>query len=893
MNLSRFLARHTILFGILTLPLGASLAQQEYLYDLRCEYLANPIGVDAAAPRFTWKIADRDSGANQTAYRILVGADSAAVAQGIGESWNSGEVLSGDNLVVYGGTQLKPFTRYYWKVESVGGNGKTYRSKTMPFFETGVMETGNWQGAWISDGRAIDFKPAPYFRKTFNAEKKVKTARAYIAVGGLYELYINGEKIGNHRLDPVYTRFDRRTVYVAHDVTAQLVEGKNAIGVILGNGWYNHQSIAVWNFDRAPWRNRPAFCLDLHITYTDGTVDVVSSERDWKASTGAVVFNSIYTAEHYDARLEQPGWSTVDFDDSKWRGVSYRAAPSQHVVSQAIHPIRDVEEIAAESLTRIDDTTYVFDLGRNIAGVSRIKAQGEAGTVIRLKHGERLYANGHVDLSNIDVYHRPVDDTDPFQTDIFILGGNGEETFQARFNYKGFRYVEVISSRPLQLDETSLVGYFMHSDVPAIGSLQSSNPLIDRIWWATNNSYLSNLFGYPTDCPQREKNGWTGDGHFAIETALYNFDGITIYEKWMADHRDEQQPNGVLPDIIPTSGWGYGTANGTDWTSTIAIIPWNLYLFYGDTRPLADNYEAIKRYVDYVTRISPDGLTTWGRGDWVPVKSKSSLELTSSVYYYVDALILSKAAELFGKTEDRVYYSALADKIKAAINGKYLDEQTGVYASGTQTELSVPLHWGVVPAAMVPRVAANLAKRVEADGLHIDVGVLGAKAVLNALSENGYAEVAYKLASRDTYPSWGWWIVNGATTLLENWDLDAERDISDNHMMFGEIGAWFFKALGGIKPDESQPGFKNVLIEPHFVAGLDSFEAIHDGPYGKIHVSWKRAGKQVKLSITIPANSEATFKWDKKMWKQVMLNGEPHVAEPFSLSAGKHEMVLQ
>ncbi len=892
-NRPRFFAKYASLFSALMLSLTVSQAQQGYLYDLRCEYLTNPIGIDAPAPRLTWKIADDAAGAEQIAYRIVVGTDSAAVAQGVGDHWDTGEVLSAAHLVVYAGTPLKPFTRYFWQVESKGVGVNVYRPEAVSSFETGKMGMENWRGAWISDGNGIDFKPAPYFRKTFDTSKEIATARAYIAVGGLYELYINGTKVGNHRLDPVYTRFDRRTVYVAHDVTHHLTDGKNAIGVMLGNGWYNHQSMAVWNFDRAPWRNRPAFCLDLHITYTDGTVDVVSSERDWKTSTGPIVFNSIYTAEHYDARLEQPGWNTADFDDSEWRGVSYRAAPSQHVVSQVMHPIRDVEELFPKSAARINDSTYVFDLGRNIAGVSRIKVQGEAGTVIRLKHGERLYADGRVDLSNIDVYHRPVDDADPFQTDIFILSGKGEEAFQARFNYKGFRYVEVTSSSPLQLDETSLVGYFMHSDVPAVGSLRSSNPLIDRIWWATNNSYLSNLFGYPTDCPQREKNGWTGDGHFAIETALYNFDGITIYEKWLADHRDEQQPNGVLPDIIPTSGWGYGTANGTDWTSTIAIIPWNLYLFYGDSKPLADNYEAIRRYVDYVTSISLEGLTTWGRGDWVPVKSKSSLELTSSIYYYVDATILSKAAALLGNDEDHQHYHALAESIKQAINRKYLDETTGVYASGTQTELSVPLQWGVVPAAMIPKVAANLAKRVEADGMHIDVGVLGAKAVLNALSENGYAEIAYKLASRDTYPSWGWWIANGATTLLENWDLDAERDISDNHMMFGEIGAWFFKALGGIKPDERQPGFKHVLIEPHIVDGLDHFEATFNGPHGEIRSFWKREGNQVKVTITVPPNCAATFRWDREKWKQVMFSGEAHIGESLSLSAGTHELMLQ
>ena len=306
--------------------------------------------------------------------------------------------------------------------------------------------------------------------------------------------------------------------------------------------------------------------------------------------------------------------------------------------------------------------------------------------------------------------------------------------------------------------------------------------------------------------------GWTGDGHFAIETALYNYDGITVYEKWLADHRDEQQPNGVLPDIIPTGGWGYGTDNGLDWTSTIAIIPWNIYMFYGDHKLLADCYENIRRYVDYVDRTSPTGLTSWGRGDWVPVKSHSSKELTSSVYFYVDTKILANAAKMFNKTEDYKYYSALANKIKNVINDKFLNRETGIYGSGVQTEQSVPLQWGIVPEELKRKVARNLAKQVEAAGFHLDVGVLGAKAILNALSENGEAETAYKLAAQDTYPSWGCWIANGATTLLENWDLNATRDISDNHMMFGEIGGWFYKGLGGIFPDPENPGFKHILF---------------------------------------------------------------------------------
>lgn len=836
---------------------------------LRCEHLVNPLGIDAPAPRLTWRLTDTRQGAKQTAYALYVGTDSAAVARGEMAGWQTGQVSSNTQLATYAGQPLQPFTTYYWRVDVWDKDGKQSTSNVARF-ETGMMDRRNWQGAWISDGRSVDTKPAPYFRKTFGTSKPIKSARAYVAAGGLYELYLNGQKIGNHRLDPMYTRFDRRTLYVTYDVTAQLRAGNNAVGVLLGNGWYNHQSTAVWDFHHAPWRARPTFCLDLRITYADGSVETISSGKGWKTSLSPVVFNSIYTAEHYDARREQPGWNTTAFADTAWRDVSYRAAPSTNIVAQAMHPIRNVEAIPAQRVTKINDTVYVFDLGRNIAGVSEFRAKGPAGTTFRLKHAERLYPNGRVDQSNIDAHYRPVGTSDPFQTDIFTISGRDEETFMPRFNYKGFQYVEVTVSRPMTLTKEALTGYFMHSDVPAVGQVSSSNPTLNKIWWATNNSYLSNLFGYPTDCPQREKNGWTGDAHIAVETGLYNFDGITVYEKWLADHRDEQQPNGVLPSIIPTGGWGYEWGNGPDWTSTIALIPWNVYLFYGDPKILADNYEAMQRYVDHITAISPTGLTTWGLGDWVPVKSKAPVELTSSIYYFTDASILANAARVLGKQADAETYTALAGKVRDAINAKYLNAAAGTYNTGIQTELSAPLHWGVVPDEQRPRIATTLASRVRADSSHIDVGLLGTKAILNALSDNGQADLAYTLASRETFPAWGWWIKNGATTLYENWPIDAKSDISMNHIMFGEIGAWYYKALGGIKPDPAQPGFKNVRLEPHFVTGLDQFEASHDGPYGTIRSAWKRTKKGVTYTVSIPPNSTASLKLpNSTTWQQL------------------------
>ena len=834
-------------------------AQDASIVNLQCEYLANPLGLDNPHVRLSWVLNDTRNSAKQTAYQLIVGTNENQVNSGHGDMWRILKAKSDVSLVIYNGKPLQPFARYYWTVILKDQNGKPVKAPVATF-EMAMMNQSQWSGSWISDNRSIDEKAAPYMRKAFNVQKQITSARAYTAAAGLYELYINGKKIGDHRLDPMYTRFDRRNLYVTYDITHHLQGGKNAVGVLLGNGWYNFQSSAVWDFERAPWRNRPAVCLDIHITYSDGTTEIISTDKTWKTTLSPLTFNSIYTGEHYDAQKEIPDWNKPGFNDSKWNDVIIRQAPSANITAQAMAPVRNVEKVVPVSFKKLNDTAYLYNLGRNIAGVSQLTLTGDSGTRVKLVHAERLNAQGLPDQSNVDYFlSESTRSSDPFATDVYYLNGKGVETFMPRFNYKGFQYVEVISSKPIKLSQESLVGWFMHSDVVQVGHINTSNPLLNQIYNATNASYLSNLFGYPTDCPQREKNGWTGDAHIASEVGLYNYDVITIYEKWMADHRDEQQPNGVLPSIIPTDGWGYEWGNGPDWTSTVAIIPWNVYLFYGDQKILMDNYQAIKRYVDHINEKYPTGLTTWGLGDWAPVKSKTPVELTSSVYYYIDADILAKTARILGKQADYATYKALAEKIKQAINNKYLNSQTGQYADGYQTEQAVPLYWGLVPDQLKQKAAAVLARSVAANNYHLDVGILGAKAILGALSDNGQAETAYKLATQNTFPSWGWWMANGATTLYENWDLTLKRDLSLNHIMFGEIGAWMYKTLGGIKPDELTPGFKHFFLQPSFINGLDQFEAKHDGPFGNVVSSWKRSGQRIAYHVVVPANSTATI----------------------------------
>jgi alpha-L-rhamnosidase len=877
---------------------------------LRCEYLIQPLGIDTYSPRLSWQLDDNRHGALQTACRIIAGTDSAAVADGRGNVWDSRKTNSDRMLAVYAGERLNPFMRYFWRVTTWDKDGEESHS-SVASFETGMMDMSNWKGYWISDGEhlegnSIHVKPAPYFRKEFQTAKTVKSARAYIAAAGLYELYINGKQIGDHRLDPTFTHFDRRNLYVTYDVTQELQSGKNAIGVLLGNGWYNLQSTAVWYFHRAPWRDRPAFCMDLRITYDDGSVETIKSERDWKTNLSPIIFNSIYTGEHYDARLEQPGWNTAGFDDSKWKNALYRMAPSQNIVAQQLHPIRNVEKIPVRNFRKISDQRYIFDLGRNISGVSHLRVKGEAGTEIRLVHSEILRPDGNIDIRNIAEHYRPVDDSDPFSTDIYILKGGEEEEFMPRFNYKGFQYVEVTSDKPVELTAASLEGWFMHSDIPPVGQVETSNPTINKIWFAANNSYLANMFGYPTDCPHREKNGWTGDANYAVDLGLFNFDGITVYEKWLADHRDEQQPNGLIPNIIPTSGWGLDWATGPDWTGSVAIIPWAVYEFYGDSKLLADMYDNIKRYVDRLTEMSPNGLCDCGLGDWISFQAQTPQKYTSTVYYYRVVSILVRTAALFGKTDDHARYSALAEKIKSAFNREYLNRETAIYGHGYQTEMSTALLWGLVPDELREKVAANLAKRVvETDNSHLNVGLLGSKAIFYALSENGYADLAYTVAAQETYPSLGYWIVKDqATTLYEAWPAIGEsRESSLNHIMFGEVNAWFYKALGGILPDLAQPGFRHFFLRPHFVKGLNHANVSYDSPRGKIVSHWERKNKNtVRYHAIVPPNSTATLSLPKgyRLKKAQLDSGEKLTGlqplegevETYRLPAGNYRLEL-
>ena len=827
--------------------------------NLRCEYRVNPLGIDVEHPRLSWILRSNQRCQKQTAYQVLVASSRDKLDVGRADLWDSGRVSSDQSVhIVYAGRPLLSYMRCFWKVRVWDKNQKESGWSTPAMWTMGILEEKQWQGQWIgytklpgSKSQVDDLKvrvPAPIFRKTFILKKNVRSASVYICGLGYYELRLNGSKVGDHVLDPAFTRYDRRVLYVSYDVGRELIKGKNSLAVMLGNGWQNVHTRAAWDFDKAPWRARPKMLLQLRIEYTDGSTQLIVSNESWRASEGPVVRDAIREGEHYDARLEQTGWDMPDFDDSGWDIPQIVDAPKGKLAAQIIQPIKVMETIKPQKLTEPAPGVFVFDLGQNIAGWAQIRLSGPAGTTVKLRYGERLKSDGTLEQSQIKVHVKEKE----FQTDIYILNGRGEEIWEPRFVYHGFQYVEVTGfpGRP-SLD--NLCGRVVHTSFESAGTFECSNNLLNAIQRNALWSYRSNFHGYPTDCPHREKNGWTGDAHLAAEMGLFNFKCAAAYTKWMDDFKDEQRQTGELPGIIPTSGWGYQWGNGPAWDSAYLLIPWYMYQYCGDRRILETHYERFKRYVNYLTGKAKNHIVSIGLGDWVPAKTHTPASVTSTGYYYVDTLIVAKIARMLGKKNDAEKYTQLAENIRNAFNKSFYKGE-GIYANGSQTALSCALYQQLVEEKERNKVVEKLVANIEKNDSHIDTGILGAKYLFNALTANGKHNVAYRIATQTTPPSYGSWIKRGATTLWEDWMGVA----SLNHIMFGDISAWFYKNLAGINMDPENPGFKHIIFHPQPVGDLKWVRAKHESMYGTIRSSWYRDSQSFKLDLTVPANTTAT-----------------------------------
>lgn len=845
--------------------------------DMRCEYLQDPIGIDAPAPRLSWTLASDTRGDMQTGWQILAASDPALLARDEADLWDTGRVHSDTSIQIpYTGKPLASGQRCWWKVRVWDGAGKPSTWSKPGRWEMGLLEGKDWHGTWIGRNDDRNPQPAPLLRTSFAVSGKVAKARLYIAALGYGEAILNGERIGDHRLDPGYTRYDRRILYVTHDVTGLLRKGSNALGVMLGNGWFNVHTLAAWDFNEAPWRASPRMLCELRIDYADGRSEVVASGASWKTAEGPVVFNSIYSGESYDARREIPGWDKPGFDDAAWAPAQVLAAPKGRLVAQAIQPIRATREIAPVAVSEPRPGVYVFDFGQTFAGIARLRIAGPAGAKLTLKYAEQLAADGTVDQKDIAVHVVKKEPSKRFQTDEYTLKGGGTETWEPRFLYDGFRYVEVTGA-PVRLTKKNLMGLFLHTDVPAIGRFACSKDMLNRTWTNTIWSFLSNLHGIPTDCPHREKNGWTGDAHLAAEMGLFHFDAAAVYTKWIHDLGDEQKKEddaagkkGALPGIVPTGGWGYKWGNGPAWDSAFLLIPWHIYEYCGDTRILEQHYDGMKSYVDYLTSVAKQDIVTIGLGDWCPAETKTPQDITSTAYYAVDARIVARAAAVLGKADDAKTYAALADRIAMSFNRHFANPTNG-YFNGSQASLGCALYQDLVPAERKAEIVGRLVADIEKRGGHLDFGILGAKYVPNALSDAGRADVAYRLATQMTKPGWGWWLDQGATTLWEEWNGGGSRC----HIMFGDICAWMMKSLAGIKPSAAHPGFKRFEIAPQVVGDLTWVKADYDSVRGRISSDWKRDGDAFRLRATIPPNTTALVRVPAKAGSEVTEGGRP------------------
>ncbi len=843
---------------------------------LTCEYMHNPVGIDSLRPRLAWmcKSGPAERGVRQIAYRILVASSREKLDSGNGDLWDTRRVDTDRSVNIdYRGKPLTSGIRCWWKAMIWDAAGSPSGWSAPASWSMGLLKASDWQARWITVPREMQPKgvEGPLLRKGFVLDKPLRRAVVYVSGLGLYELHLNGKKVGDHELDPGFTAYDKRALYATYDITESLRTGKNALGVMLGNGWYNYAVPAAWDFDKAPWRDRPKLLLQLAIEFSDGTTQTILSDSSWRVNIGPLVDNEIMTGETYDARKEIHGWDEAEFAVSGWTSAAEAAPPAGVLSAESYPAVRTFQTIRPVGLTEPKPGVYVYDFGQNMAGLEELTVQGKAGDTVKMQFGEELHADGTLSQDNI----KSLTHEDGFQTDIYTLkGSGGDETYRPRFTYHGFRYAQV-TGFPGKPSLANLRALVLHAGFDAAGTFECSNPLLNKIQAATQWAYISNFEGMPTDCPTREKNGWMGDAQLAAETGLFNYSGGPNYAKWIRDMMDAQRPSGELPGIVPTGGWGFAWGNGPAWDSAYLLIPWDLFQFNGDRHILEEQYAGLKRYVDYVDAKSPNHIANFGLGDWAPFKTETPADLTSTGYFYRDTLLVSQIAGLLNRRPDESKYRTLAAAIREAFNSTYYHAATGLYGDGSQTALGCALYQGLAPDNDRKRILANLASNIEAHGNHLDTGILGAKYVMQSLSEGGMQELAYTLATQNTLPSWGYWLEHGATTLLEQWSGQPLGDFSRNHIMFGDISAWCYETLGGINPDPGFPGFKRTIIRPQMSGDLTWARASHRTLFGDVVCDWKRTGDNLTIDVTVPANTSATVFVPAKQISEVMETGKP------------------
>lgn len=835
---------------------GAGLTVSELFTD----YAVDPVGVDVSRPRLAWLLESSRRAQSQSAYRIVVASSEDLLRQDQADVWDSDKVASEQSAgVPYDGPALASSTRYHWRVRCWDQDGRASSWSEAASWETGLFDESDWAGArWIghAEDPSTETTGSPQLRTEFAVSKEVARARIHLSGLGYQVLTIDGARVGASVLDPGVTTYDRTALYATHDVTSAVrKQGAHVLGVTLGRGFYGLPRDDTKYWDTAPWLGSPRLRLKLEVDYVDGSQDAVVSDTGWLVSDGPTTRDSVYLGETYDARLAQPGWDRPGFNASNWHLAAEVTAPTSNLRSQRMEPIRVVDTLRAAQVTSPRPGVYVFKYPVVTAGWARLRVTGPAGTEVTLRYGETLHADGTVDNRGDEGLTNG-----PVQTDRYLLSGEGTETWEPSFSYKGFQYIQIdgYPGVPTVDDVTAQV---VHSDVPATGSFSSSAPLLNTIHEITQRTILNNLHSVMTDTPMFEKRGWLGDVNVLLPATIDNFGMHRFYRNWLGSVRDNQGPDGAGVDLSPNPG----PAGYTDpiWGGALVDIPWQLFQDYGDRDVLAVSYDSMARYVDHLTTHS-DGLIQQGfYGDWVSPATAGTFpwppegaQLTATAYFYRYAEVLAEAAVELGHNDAR-RYSELAGRIEAAFNAKFLDRTAGVYRTDRevgyrQTSNAVPLSFRLVPTELVDEVTRHLVADVRARGNHLNTGHAGTKALLPALTQQGQVDLAFLVATQRTYPSWGFWIDNGATTLWEAWEANTR---SRDHAFLGSIEGWFYRDLAGIKP--AAPGYARIAIRPHIPAGLDHVSASVRTVHGIVASQWDQGDDGLRLTVTIPANTTA------------------------------------
>jgi alpha-L-rhamnosidase len=870
------------------LPLRTTSAAEQPLVSvvaLRVEYQSNPVTIDSPKPRFSWQVQDERRGAVQTNYQIQV----AHTERELNSSrlvWDSGKVPSAESIqCVYEGTPLQSAQRYYWHVRVWDGTGQASSWSATSSWEMGLLQPADWKASWIEPDLKEDVSqpgPAPMLRGVFKTKGKVREARAYVTSHGLYELHLNGQRVGDQLFTPGWTSYNKRLQYQTYDVTNLLQNGDNVAGAILGNGWYRGN--IGFGGQRNFYGDRLALLLQINVTYVDGSQEIFGSNDKWRATTGPILMSEIYHGEIYDARLEKQGWDARSYDDSNWSPVKVANHRKDLLVAPQGPPVRRIEELKPVKIIKTPAGETVVDMGQNMVGWIRFKCRGTTGTTITLRHAEVLDKNGNFYIENLRAAK---------QTIKYTLKGGDTETFEPHFTFQGFRYAAV-DGYPGELTPDNLSGVVIHSDMARTGEFETSSSLINQLQHNIIWGQKGNFLDVPTDCPQRdERLGWTGDAQVFARTAAFNMDVAGFYTKWLKDMAADQLESGSVPHVIPDVLSGRrrdGGGGATGWADAIVIIPWTVYLTYGDKRVLENQYESMAKWIEYMRRRAGDDYIWDGDphfGDWLAFATTradypgatTSKDFIATAFYAHSTDLMQRIARILGKENDEARFGELFAKIKDAFQKEYVT-RTGRVAEDTQTAYVLALQFDLLPEELRATAAKRLAADVRSRG-HLTTGFLGTPYICHVLTRFGYLDEAYLLLNREQYPSWLYPVKQGATTIWERWDGQKpdgtfqDRGMNSfNHYAYGAVGDWIYRVAAGIEIDETAPGYKHILIQPQPGGGFTRARASHMSPYGEVSSAWEINNQEFQLVAQVPANTRATVRLPRAVLGKINESGK-------------------